>query len=215
MNSNKQTFNKLVASLPASVPFVGPETLERQRGKTFHARIGANESAFGISPLAQEAMQQALQADGCNWYGDPENFELRQGLAKLHGVDADEICVDAGIDSLLGLTVRMLIEPGAAVTTSLGAYPTFAYHVAGFGGQLHTVPYLDNREDPQALLAKASECNARIIYFSNPDNPMGTSHTAETVQQLIDDLPQGSLLALDEAYAEFAPAGLTLSLIHI
>ena len=107
MNSNKQTFTKLVTGLPASVPFVGPETLERQRGKTFRARIGANESAFGISPLAQKAIQQALQADGCNWYGDPENFELRQELAKLHGVDADEICVDAGIDSLLGLTVRM------------------------------------------------------------------------------------------------------------
>lgn len=209
MDTNKPSFTSLVNSLPSSIPFVGPETLERQRGRTFSARIGANESAFGISTAAQLAMQQALLTDGCNWYGDPENFELRQELAQIHGVAADEICVDAGIDSLLGLTVRMLLEPKAAVVTSKGAYPTFAYHVAGFGGQLETVPYLDNHEDPQALLAKAAECDARIIYFSNPDNPMGTSHTAEIVQQLINDLPAGSLLALDEAYAEFAPKGLT------
>ncbi len=209
MNSNTPTFTDLVSSLPASVPFVGPETLERKRGKSFDARIGANESAFGISPAAQKAMQQALQQNGCSWYGDPENFELRQELAKMHGVQNDEICVDAGIDSLLGLSVRMLVEPGAAVVTSQGAYPTFAYHVAGFGGKLITVPYLDNHEDPQALLAQASECDARIIYFSNPDNPMGTSHPAQRVQQLIDDLPPGCVLALDEAYAEFAHHSLT------
>lgn len=209
MNQNKPTFTKLVSGLPASVPFVGPETLERQRRETFHARIGANESAFGISPEAQQAMQEALLADGCNWYGDPENLELRQALAQKHNVEIDEICVDAGIDSLLGLTVRMLIEPGMPVVTSLGAYPTFIYHVSGFGGQLHTVPYQNNHEDPVALLEEAGRQQARLLYFSNPDNPMGTSHPAAAVQQLIDELPSDCILALDEAYAEFAQPGLT------
>lgn len=209
MKTHRQPFTHLVNSLPASVPFVGPETLERQRGETFHARIGANESAFGISPQAQKAMQEALQADGCNWYGDPENLELRQALAEKHGVDVDEICVDAGIDSLLGLTVRMLIEPGMAVVTSNGAYPTFIYHVSGFDGQLHKVPYRQNHEDPEGLLAAAAKTDARLLYFSNPDNPMGTSHSASAVQQLINDLPPNCILALDEAYAEFARPGLT------
>ena len=34
------------AELPASVPFVGPEALGRARGRSFRARLGANESAF-------------------------------------------------------------------------------------------------------------------------------------------------------------------------
>ncbi|MGA1210403.1 MAG: hypothetical protein ACO3U4_12355, partial [Gemmobacter sp.] len=42
----------LVAGLPATVPFVGPETQERRRGAPFAARIGANESVFGPSPAA-------------------------------------------------------------------------------------------------------------------------------------------------------------------
>ncbi len=209
MKSTRQPFTRLVNSLPASVPFVGPETLERQRGEVFQARIGANESAFGISPLAQRAMQEAMLADGCNWYGDPENLKLRQALAKKHSVAIDEICVDAGIDSLLGLTVRMLIEPGTAVVTSNGAYPTFNYHVSGFDGQLHKVPYKQNHEDPESLLSQAVKTDARLLYFSNPDNPMGTSHPASAVQQLIDDLPAHCILALDEAYAEFAHPGLT------
>jgi histidinol-phosphate aminotransferase len=197
-------FTPLVTALPASVPFVGPETLERQRGEAFVARIGANESAFGISAAAAEAMHQAINDRGCSWYADPENFELRTALAEKHGVHIEEICVDAGIDTLLGLTVRMFVQKGTAVITSLGAYPTFNYHVNGFGGALHTVPYNNNHEDPNALLAAAHKKTARLIYLSNPDNPMGTSVSSAQVAAMIDKLPENSMLLLDEAYIEFA-----------
>ncbi|MCK1978290.1 hypothetical protein LNK15_14745, partial [Jeotgalicoccus huakuii] len=47
----------LVANLPSTVPFTGPETLELQRGKPFKARIGANESSFGPAPSVLDAIQ--------------------------------------------------------------------------------------------------------------------------------------------------------------
>ena len=195
-------FTQLVKNLPATTPFVGPETLERQRGKPFRARIGANESAFGLSPAAQEAMQQAVA--GSNWYADPENYDLRRALAQKHNVDIDEICVDAGIDTLLGLTVRMLLEHGGKAVTSHGAYPTFNYHVAGFGAELITVPYRGFHEDPDALIETTKRVKAPLLYLSNPDNPMGTWHSAEVIQSMIDAVPEHSILALDEAYIEFA-----------
>ena len=65
-------FTPLVESLPSTVPFVGPETQERQMGKPFRARIGANESVFGPSPKAIAAMTEAASEV---WrYGDPENY---------------------------------------------------------------------------------------------------------------------------------------------
>ena len=48
----------LVRSLPVTVPFVGPETQERERGQPFTARIGANENIFGPSPIVIEAISQ-------------------------------------------------------------------------------------------------------------------------------------------------------------
>jgi histidinol-phosphate aminotransferase len=195
-------FTPLVAGLPSTTPFVGPEAIERQRGKTFRARIGANESAFGLSPRAADAMREAVTQSA--WYADPESFELRTALAAKHGVHIDEICVDAGVDSLLGLTVRMLMAPGENVVTSLGAYPTFNYHVAGFGGNLITVPYQGFHEDPQALLDAARQHAAPLLYLSNPDNPMSTWHSRDTIAQMIAQIPDNSVLALDEAYIEFA-----------
>lgn len=196
-------FTALAASLPSTVPFVGPETQERARGAAFAARLGANESSFGPSPRAIAAMADAA-AD--SWkYGDPENYDLRTALAEHLGVDMNTIVVGEGIDGLLGYLVRLLVGPDDAVVTSLGAYPTFNYHVAGYGGTLHTVPYRDDHEDPDALLAKAREVDAKLLYLANPDNPMGTWHDAATVQRLIDGLPDGCVLCLDEAYGEFAP----------
>ncbi len=204
MNRNNVTLTPLVESLPSTIPFVGPEALERMRGQPFKLRLGANESAFGVSPLAAEAMRAAITHSA--WYGDPEGYDLHEAVAKLHGVAMDEVCLGGGIDELLGLTVRMLVEPGEPVVTSLGAYPTFNYHVEGYGAVLHRVPYHDDHIDLQALADTAMQLKAKLVFLANPDNPMGTWHDAETVQAFIKALPPYTALILDEAYTEFAPA---------
>ena len=194
----------LAASLPSTVPFVGPEAQERANGVPFQARLGANESVFGPSPSAVRAMRMAVKD---TWmYGDPESHDLRAALAKHHDVAMDEIVVGAGIDGLLDSLVRLTVTQGTAVVTSNGAYPTFNYHVTGYGGTLHTVNYTADFEDPDHLIAKAREVGAKLIYLSNPDNPMGTVHSAATIQRMIESLPKGCLLVLDEAYLELAPA---------
>ncbi|WP_299553260.1 pyridoxal phosphate-dependent aminotransferase [uncultured Tateyamaria sp.] len=193
----------LAASLPSTVPFVGPEAQERARSAAFEARLGANESVFGPSPKVAEAMA-AVDL----WkYGDPENHDLRQALAVRHGIDAQHIMVGEGIDGLLGYLVRLFVGPGDHVVTSLGAYPTFNYHVAGYGGTLHTVPYSDDHEGPGALFSKAAETGAKLVYLANPDNPMGTWHDGKTLERALDRLPDGCVLVLDEAYIECAPPG--------
>ena len=198
-------YTDLIESLPSTVPFVGPETQERARGRAFAARLGANENIFGPSPRAIAAMEQA--ARDVWMYGDPENHDLKQALAQHHGIAPENIVVGEGIDGLLGLLCRLLIAPGDPVVTSDGAYPTFNFHVSGFGGTLHKVPYRGDREDPDALIARARDTGAKLIYFANPDNPMGSWHVAEAVQRMIGAIPDGSLLVLDEAYVEFAPEG--------
>ncbi|WP_170522740.1 pyridoxal phosphate-dependent aminotransferase [Ruegeria arenilitoris] len=198
-------YTPLAQSLPATVPFVGPETQERQRSTPFVARLGANENVFGPSPRAIEAMRQA--ADGIWMYGDPENHDLRHALADHHGINPDNIVVGEGIDGLLGYLVRLMVGPGDAVVTSDGAYPTFNYHVAGYGGTIHKVPYANDHEDPAALFAKAAEVGAKLVYLANPDNPMGSWHHGTDIVAAMDALPDGCLLVLDEAYVECAPVG--------
>ena len=132
---------------------------------------------------------------------------LQQALAAHHNIDPGHITLGEGIDGLLLTLTRLTVASGDAILTSHGAYPTFNYHAAGNGGTLHMVPYLDDHEDPRGLAEQARLLGAKLVYFANPDNPMGSWHSADTVQELIDNLPKSSLLVLDEAYIELAPNG--------
>lgn len=198
------SFAPIPAGLPATVPFVGPETLQRRRGREFAARLGANENGFGPSPMAVEAI--AAEATRAWQYGDSSSHTLRHALADHLGVDVGNLLVGEGIDGILGLLVRLMVAPGDAVVTSDGAYPTFNYHVTGYGGVLHKLPYRDDAEDPVALVQRARQVAARLIYLANPDNPMGSWLDGSRIRDMLDQMPPDCLLVLDEAYLEFAPA---------
>ena len=156
-------FTPLVAPLPSTVPFVGPEAQERARGVAFRARLGANESVFGPSPKAIAAMRQA--AAECWMYCDPENYDLKTALAQELGLSPVNIVVGEGIDSLFGYTVRMFTEPGDAVVSSLGAYPTFNFHAAGYGGRLVTA-LMSTIARTRALSSRPCGENGRSSYSS-------------------------------------------------
>ncbi|AGK58483.1 histidinol-phosphate aminotransferase [Hyphomicrobium denitrificans 1NES1] len=198
-------FTPTIASLPKLVPFVGPEALERARGRPFVARLGANESVFGPSPKAVAAMREA---SGENWkYSDPENFELRAAIAAHHGIAIENVVVGEGIDGLLGLTCTLFLTPGAHVVTTDGAYPTFNFHVRAHGGTLNLIPMQDMREDVPRLIEAAKAKSARLLYVSNPNNPIGSWWSADDLKSFIGALPSETLLILDEAYVDTAPPG--------
>ncbi|MBZ9706710.1 pyridoxal phosphate-dependent aminotransferase [Mesorhizobium sp. ESP7-2] len=194
----------LIAALPSTVPFVGPEAQERERGRAFRARIGANESSFGPSPRVIARMETVARDQ---WmYCDPDNYDLKVAAAARHNVAVENVVVGEGIDGLLSLVARMYVAPGDAVVTSLGAYPTFNFHIAGVGGRLVTVPYENDRESLDGLLAAVVREKAPLVYLSNPDNPMGSWWEADEVIRFMQALPETTMLVLDEAYGELGPA---------
>jgi histidinol-phosphate aminotransferase len=197
-------FTPLVSALPSTVPFVGPEAIERQRGLHVKARIGANENGFGPAPSVLAAIRD--HAPEIWKYNDPENYELKEALGAHLGTGPANIAIGGGIDELLGQIVRLVIDPGAPVVTSLGGYPTFNFHVSGFGGRLVTVPYVQDREDLDGLLDAVKREAPPLVYFANPDNPMGSWWDADSVIAFARALPETTLLILDEAYSETGPA---------
>jgi histidinol-phosphate aminotransferase len=69
------------------------------------------------------------------------------------------------------------------------------------------VPYKADHEDPDALIAAAWAHRPKLVYLSNPDNPMGSHHPAAAIMAMINALPPESLMILDEAYIDLAPPG--------
>jgi histidinol-phosphate aminotransferase len=191
-----------IEAIPSTTPFVGPEQLMRETGHRALLRLGANESAFGPSPRAIAAMSAELER--LSWYGDPESLDLRDAVANKHRCRPEQIVVGSGIDDLMGLAVRAFVAPGAAALTTRGTYPTFNYHVIGYGGRLFYAPYReDGTPDLDALLDAARAQRAAIVYLANPDNPSGRFIGRSDVARFYEALSHDSLLLLDEAYADF------------
>jgi histidinol-phosphate aminotransferase len=195
----------IVAALPETTPFVGPEAIMRRDGIPTRARIGANENPFGPAPSVLAAMQAAARE---SWhYGDPENHDLREAIARSLGIPPCNVMPGEGVDAILGMAVRLYAAPGSTVVTSLGGYPTFNYHLAGCGVHMHTVPYVQTREDIDELARAAQQTQAAMVYLANPDNPMGSWWDAASVERFIKAVPDSTMIILDEAYGEFAPEG--------
>jgi histidinol-phosphate aminotransferase len=191
-----------IEAIPATTPFVGPEQLMRETGQRDLVRLGANESAFGPSPNAVAAMSAELER--LSWYGDPESLDLRDALAAKHACRPSQIVVGAGIDDLMGIAVRGFLPAGGVALTTRGTYPTFNYHVIGYGGTLAFASYRDDgMPDLEALSTIARERQPAIVYLANPDNPSGSFYDRESIRRFRDSLPADSLFMLDEAYADF------------
>jgi histidinol-phosphate aminotransferase len=192
-----------IERLPVVRPFIAPEEIARKHAFDRLLRLGANESAFGPAPGAIEAMRR--EAPAASLYGDPESVDLRARLALKHRCLPENIVVGAGIDDLMGLAVRAFAGEGGVAVATLGTYPTFSYHVDGYGARLETVAYNeDGSIDAAGLLALARRTRADIVYVANPDNPSGSLLAPAEIARIADGLPGETMFILDEAYADFA-----------
>jgi len=182
----------------------GPEELARRAGRHDVLRLGSNESPFGPSPKALVAMHDAAVL--AHRYADPSALDLRSRIAARHNVPLECVAVGAGIDDLLGWTVRAYLSPGMPAIAAHGAFPTFEMHVNGFGAHLERVAYLaDGRIDLDGFVRAAERLGGGLIFLPNPDNPSGTVYDWSTVLGFLDALPSNTLVIHDEAYANFLP----------
>lgn len=196
-------FASVLAELDITPPFVGPSELERRRGRAYRARLGANECLFGVSPAAMRVV--AARCAGAALYSDPTHTELRTVISEAWRISRHHVVVAEGIEGLLGLFVRAIIDPGDVAVTSLGGYPSFDYYLRGCAGKLVHQPYLASAtNDLDGLLEAARRHHAKLVYLANPDNPTGTQIAPAEIRRMLDRLPEGCALLLDEAYVEFA-----------
>jgi histidinol-phosphate aminotransferase len=193
--------------VPAHIRSLGgytPGKSPRQARRESHVnciKMASNENPWGPSPKAVAAMQAVL--NDCNFYPDNDAGDLRDALAKRHGVQPDQIVLTAGSTSLLGIIARTLLSPGLNAVTSERSFIVYPIATQAAGGQLIQVPLRRDSFDLEAVAA-AVDGNTRIIYLSNPNNPTGTIVVASDLDRFLDKLPEQVIVILDEAYYDFA-----------
>jgi histidinol-phosphate aminotransferase len=178
------------------------EELDRELGIQGSIKLASNENPLGPSPRAVEAMQAALAT--VHRYPDGESHALRIALAARLGVDGAQLVFGAGADEILELLAKVLLGPG---DECVFAWPSFAMYpivVQGMGATSVRVPLDGNLVHDLPALARAVTPRTKLVFVCNPNNPTGTSVGAEAFDRFVASLPQPLVLAIDEAYVDFA-----------
>jgi histidinol-phosphate aminotransferase len=191
-----------IAALTPYEPGKPIEELERELGIENAIKLASNESPIGPSPRAVAAIRDALA--GLHRYPDGASFELRRKLAGRLEVEPEQLVFGAGADELLELLAKAFLGPG---DEAVHPWPSFAMYpivIQGMGATAVAVPLTAELEHDLPAMARAIGEQTRIVFVCNPNNPTGTSIGAEAFDRFVTGLPDSVVLAVDEAYVQYA-----------
>jgi histidinol-phosphate aminotransferase len=191
-----------VQKLEPYVPGKPIEELERELGIANAVKLASNENPIGPSPRALEAVWNA--AEVAHRYPDGACFRLRQALAARLGVTPAQLVFGAGCDEILELLAKCFLGPSDEVVY---AWPSFAMYpivAQGMGATSVRIPLDSALVHDLRAMRGAVTSRTRLVIVCNPNNPTGTSVGTEAFDRFVASLPEGVVLAIDEAYIEYA-----------
>lgn len=163
-------------------------------------KLSSNETPLGASPKAIEAFQAA--AFNLERYPDGQARALREAIGSVHGLNPANIMCGNGSDELLGLICHTYLGPGDEGIITEHGFLVYKIQILAAGATPVTVKEKDARVDVDAILAAVTE-RTKVVFLANPANPTGTYIPVDEVRRLHAGLPEGVLLVLDAAYAEY------------
>ena len=196
-----------IATLVPYPPGKPLEELEREYGITGSIKLASNENPLGPSPKAVAAIAGSLK--NLHRYPDGSCYYLANALAAKLGVDPAELVFGNGSNEIIGLLIAAFLAPGQEVVTSHPTFLVYQKMVQAQGGVNRVVPLCGMSHDLDAILAAITP-NTRLIFLDNPNNPTGAVFTAARFEAFLDQVPEGVIVALDEAYVDFVEPALKL-----
>lgn len=196
--------NQNVHELVAYQPGKPVEETARELGLSPESivKLASNENSLGPSPLAVEAMTKA--AAGMHIYPDGASFALRSRIAEIHGVDFAQTVVANGSSELIELLGHAFLGKGTEVIAAEYAFTLYPTVAKLLGAEYIAVPNRNGwTHDLEAMLGAITP-RTRLIFITNPTNPVGTMVTQAELEAFISRVPEHVVVAIDEAYIEFA-----------
>src|SRR5215831_17804671 len=167
------------------------------------AHLSSNENCWGPPDNVMKAMNSAWKYS--NRYGYPDG-NLVGEIAKHHGVKTENILLGAGSGEILDVVGTTFLLGGKKV---LGVEPTYSsvyQHATSIKTDAIKLPL--NKDYTQNIPAMIKAANDRqseigLVYLCNPNNPTGIVIPKDDVKALLDGIPKGMPVLIDEAYHHF------------
>ena len=164
-------------------------------------KLNTNESPYGPSPKALAAIA-AANTEALRLYPDPNSDALKQSIAKLHGLTANQVFVGNGSDEVLAHVFLGLLKHEDPILFPDITYSFYPVYCKLYGIAFDNIPLSDDFSiSVDNYLKKNNGRNGGII-FPNPNAPTGRALPLKDIETLLQS-NKDSVVVIDEAYVDY------------
>ncbi|MGH9176428.1 MAG: aminotransferase class I/II-fold pyridoxal phosphate-dependent enzyme, partial [Vicinamibacterales bacterium] len=167
------------------------------------AKLANNENNWGIPDSVMKAMEGAWKYAGRYGYPDPG---ITQAIAEFDGVKPENVMITAGSGEVLDVVGTTFLLGGKKVLGVEPSYNSVYQHATTIKSEAIKLPLTkDYRQDIGMIIdaAKKHQSELGFVYICNPNNPTGAVVTKQEIRQLLEGLPAGMPVLIDEAYHHY------------
>jgi histidinol-phosphate aminotransferase len=189
-----------IKDIPVYSPGLDIDDVKRNYGVERVIKLASNENPLGPSPLAAEAVVNAVS--DVSLYPDGNCTALREKLARMLGVGQENLVFGNGTDEIIDFIFYAFFNPG---DRAVMGDPTFSsYFLSGMtmGAEMVYVRLLEHQHEVEKML-KTVDGRTKGLFVGTPHNPTGTICSKEELEMALENLPRDVLLVWDEAYREY------------
>ena len=164
--------------------------------------FSASINPLGPPPGVREAVMTAF--DQIGHYPDPDATELREALARRHGIMPSEVCPTNGSTELIHLFPRLITGGRALIVAP--PFSEYALSLVKSGWEVHYF-FLEPGNGFSLSLFKLAERltdGFDLLILANPGNPTGTLIPLPEITELLELCRiSGTVPVIDEAFMDF------------
>lgn len=179
-----------ITAMKGYVPGLQPDSREK------YIKLNSNENPFPPSPRVKEVLNRTAYED-LRLYPDPASLELREKLAALYEITANQIICGNGSDDILNIIIRTFARPGESVGFFEPTFPL--YRVLGI---IHAAKVISMRLEEPYNPPPMPPSDLKVFFLANPNSPVGFGYPTPLLRKMAERIK--GIFVIDEAYAEFA-----------
>lgn len=202
-------FSKLphegIRQLHPYVPGKSSQALKSERDVDDIIKLASNENPLGCSQNVVDALQDVKPHTLATYSTSTQN-PLRTSIAKKNALDTESVCLSNGSDFLFHMLMECFaLHTGKHILTHDYAFITYEVQANTLGIPIKKTPLNQDWSVDIDTLIEATNDKTALIFIANPNNPTGILIPPKDILRLLDNIPESTILVLDEAYHEYTP----------
>jgi histidinol-phosphate aminotransferase len=182
------------------------DKLVRPNIKTLKPYSSAKDEYTGDAKILLDANENSLGSPLTKWYNrypDPYQQKLKEKLAFVKQIAANQIFIGNGSDECIDILFRTFCEPGKDnIIICPPTYPMYEVSANINDIAIQKAPLLSDYQLNVAHIEQLVNPHTKIIWICSPNNPTGNSLDRIDIETILNHFE--GIVVVDEAYINFS-----------